>query len=76
MVLVIQAFKISGGVRSPFLFGEMGLGKTPKELKESLERLKNSYEQAKVNGDKNQIRFLKAIIDRIENGQNKGNRKA
>ena len=44
-----------------------------KKKKESLERLVNSYEQAKVLGDTKQVKILEAIIKRIkENDQKKG----
>lgn len=47
-----------------------------KDKKESLERLKNSYEQAKTSGDKKKIVMLKAIIDRIASDQKRSNREA
>jgi acetyl/propionyl-CoA carboxylase alpha subunit len=43
------------------------LPKVPEKVrKESLERLRNRLEQAKVDGNRDLIRFLQAIVDRIE----------
>lgn len=47
-------------------FGNLSEEKSRKTKKESLERLQNSLEQAKTNGDTAQARMLKAIIDRIK----------
>jgi hypothetical protein len=38
--------------------------------------MKNQFEQAKVTGDSKQVKLLKAIIDRVESGKSKDNRKA
>lgn len=45
--------------------------KNAKTRKESLERLKNSYEQAKLDGDSKKAKMLKAIIDRIKADEQK-----
>ena len=45
--------------------------KRDKDRKESLERLVNSYEQAKTSGDTAKARMLKAIIDRVKNDNRK-----
>lgn len=37
-----------------------------KDRKESLERLQNQYEQAKVNGDTALMKKIKAVIDRVK----------
>jgi hypothetical protein len=42
------------------------MSKTDKDKKESLERLINQYEQAKLNGDSALARKIKAVIDRIK----------
>jgi hypothetical protein len=45
--------------------------KNDKARKESLERLINSYEQAKTDGETKKAKMLKAIIDRIKYDQDK-----
>lgn len=40
-----------------------------KEKKESLERLLNTYEQAKLNGNTDLMKKIKAIIDRVKNAK-------
>jgi hypothetical protein len=42
------------------------MSKADKDKKESLERLINQYEQAKLNGDSSLAKKIKAVIDRIK----------
>jgi hypothetical protein len=39
-----------------------------KKKKESLEKLMNQYEQAKINGDTDLMKKIKAVIERVKNG--------
>ncbi|MGE3607992.1 MAG: hypothetical protein AB7I27_00290 [Bacteriovoracaceae bacterium] len=40
-----------------------------KDKKDSLEKLQNQYEQAKLNGNTDLMKKIKAIIDRVKNAK-------